>query len=101
MEIDLYKLQKDGAYIPMYPMTYSLEQREQASAKATKMGKGLYMAVGNSSTHYYAVDEVPVGKVLVSMPEEYKGQIITVCMMDSASDPLDLEAVLAAAKLGA
>lgn len=94
MEINLYKLQKDGAYIPMYPMSYSLEQRVAASAKATAMGKGLYMAVGNSSTHYYAVDEVAIGKVLVSRPKEYKGQIIVCCLMESASDELDLTAVL-------
>lgn len=94
MEFDIYNIPKEGVYLDIRPMSWDLAQRVEASNKATELGLGLYMAVGNSSTVYYATSVVAVGKVLVSMPKEYKGEIIAVCVMESASDDLDLSSAL-------
>lgn len=55
------------------PQSFAVEQRVEASAKATALGKGLMMELHSSHTEYYADASVPIGHVAIYEPKEYKG----------------------------
>lgn len=76
----------DLMQIYINPATYANPQRTEASERATKLGNGLRMELGNTMTYYYSDPAVPVGKVAIYAPREYKGWPQYVTTLESASD---------------
>lgn len=77
--------------IHIRPASYQKPYRMEASAKATEMGMGLLMELHDSSTHFYADPEVPVGKVDIWAPPAYKEMPRYVTTLDSAEDDWETE----------
>jgi hypothetical protein len=64
------------------PASFDVTQRREAQEKATEMGRGLVMELGTSTTRYYADADVPVGKIDVYSPREYKGMSLYEITLD-------------------
>jgi hypothetical protein len=83
----MFDLYKERLWIK--PESYGLDQRIEASEKATEAGTGLRMEVHNAHTEFWLDADVPVGKVSVWQVMTYKGQLEYLRTMNSASDPYD------------
>lgn len=68
------------------PASFGVEQRLAAVKIATEMGYGVRMVLQSAHTVFYADPEVPVGKVTVFAPPEYKAWPVYVATLDSPED---------------
>jgi hypothetical protein len=72
------------------PATYGVEQRVEASQKATELGQGLVMELHGFHTEYYADPDVKVGAVAVyAPPSAYLRWPEYVKTLESPSDHYD------------
>lgn len=71
--------------------SFNEEQRVIASELATKRGRGLLMEIHSSHTEFYAVVDVPVGKVKVTASKSYKGMLQDVIVLDSPTQQFDYD----------
>ena len=67
------RIERAPRYLNIEPRSFDLEQRVEAVRQATEMGRGVHMDIGNVTTRFYAVLDVPVGHVKVTAPKTYKG----------------------------
>jgi hypothetical protein len=73
-------------FIPMKPMSYDLPYRQEASDKATELGLGLRMELGNVTTRFYGDPSVEVGKVSIYAAKTYSGMPEYVTTLESAAE---------------
>ena len=75
--------------IPIQPASFDVEQRTEASSRATEMKQGLVMELHSFMTYFFADPEVEVGKVAVYSPRSYGGFPEYVTTLNHPDDPFD------------